>query len=459
MADHETVRAARESPVGDERDFVAEPFSHNERSGFEHFGHARSPLRSAVPNDDHRARLNRFGHDRFVGGGFAVENAGRSLEAGSFLSGDLRHRSALCQIPVEDLQVATRFEGRAKGADDFLSFAECRQFCQILGQCFTRYRQAVAVEVAFFQHPFHHGGYASDLEEVLHDVLAGGFQVGYKGHPIADALDVVDAQRKPERARNGDHMQHSVGAAAEGNDDRNRIFESPLRDDVARLQIEFQQIADRFAGTFHFCLLGPRGGGNTTVVGQGHAHRFDRGSHGVGGVHAATGTRSGAGFFNDLPVFGFFHFTDGSFAEGLEGRYDVQFAPRVAAGTDGTTVHQNGRTIQPTEGHHCTGHIFIASHYGDQRVVPLRRGDGFDTVGNDVARGERKAHAVGTHAHAVAHPNGVKDQPDQVLRIDVRLDLRSQPVKVHVAGIALPSGTYDAYLRLVEILVRQTDAV
>jgi len=55
VTDHETVRAAGEASVGDERDILAETASHHGTGGGKHFAHAGSAARSLVADDDHVA--------------------------------------------------------------------------------------------------------------------------------------------------------------------------------------------------------------------------------------------------------------------------------------------------------------------------------------------------------------------------------------------------------------------
>ena len=96
---------------------------------------------------------------------------------------------------------------------------------------------------------------------------------------------------------------------------------------------------------------------------------------------------------------------------------------------------------------------------GDQRVVPLRAHDGLDRVGDQIARRQRVAHAVGAHRQAVADADGVEAEPDETGGLHAFLDVCGQPIEVHVAGVALVPHAADADLRLLQIGVGQADAV
>jgi hypothetical protein len=54
---------------------------------------------------------------------------------------------------------------------------------------------------------------------------------------LAHALEVVDAPFHFGRMRDSQEVQHGIGRAAGGHDQRNGVFDRFLRDDVARLEI------------------------------------------------------------------------------------------------------------------------------------------------------------------------------------------------------------------------------
>ena len=58
------------------------------------------------------------------------------------------------------------------------------------------------MDVSLLVQVLEHRGRASDLVDVLHDVLARGLEVGNEGHAVADALEVLEVEldmRSPEK--------------------------------------------------------------------------------------------------------------------------------------------------------------------------------------------------------------------------------------------------------------------
>ena len=211
-------------------------------------------------------------------------------------------------------------------------------------------------------------------------------------------------------------------------------------------------MADGFTGVDAFVEFLFRLGGGAGGVGQGQAHALDEGGHGVGGVHAAAGAGAGAGVLDDGAAFIFGDGAGEGLAVALEGADHVEdFVLALdlgAAGLDGAAVdHQTG-AIDAPHGHDHAGHVLVAPGEGDQRVIPLGRHDGLDAVGDDVARLQRVAHAVGAHRDAVGDADGVEAHTDEVGFLDAIVNQFGEVVEVHVAGVAFPPDRGDADLGL-----------
>ena len=75
MADNETVCAAGETAIGDQRDFLAKTLAHNGGGGRQHFTHAGAAFGTLIADHDHVA-LDDIAAD-FLGEGQAIDsNAG-----------------------------------------------------------------------------------------------------------------------------------------------------------------------------------------------------------------------------------------------------------------------------------------------------------------------------------------------------------------------------------------------
>src|SRR5690606_18554285 len=101
-------------------------------------------------------------------------------------------------------------------------------------------------------------------------------------------------------------------------------------------------------------------------------------------------------------------------AVALESRHDIELvAARSATRLDGAAIDHDRRAIEPAHGHEAAGHVFVAARDRDQGVVPLAAHHGFDGVGDQVARLERVAHALGAHRDTVADAHGVEPHANQ----------------------------------------------
>ncbi len=147
-------------------------------------------------------------------------------------------------------------EGPIQRRDDLLAVIQAGYAGEVFGNGFTGHRQAVTVEEAVVQQVFHDRRYAADVVQVLHDILAAGFEIGETRGPIADALEVFQGQGHADRARHRNQVNHGVGGTAENDDQHHGVFERLARHDVAGPDVLFQQVPDGLARLQAFLLLG-----------------------------------------------------------------------------------------------------------------------------------------------------------------------------------------------------------
>jgi hypothetical protein len=97
VRDHETVGCTRESAIGNECNFVAEPLAH-ERCGYgEHLAHSWSTNGAFVANHYDVARHNCVRTDRSEGGLFRIKDARWAAVMSALVTGELHDRTFGCQ--------------------------------------------------------------------------------------------------------------------------------------------------------------------------------------------------------------------------------------------------------------------------------------------------------------------------------------------------------------------------
>ena len=163
--------------------------------------------------------------------------------------------------------------------------------------------------------------------------------------------------------------------------------------------------------------------------------------------------------FYHILQFDRFDAPGGIFTQGFKGRDDIQFTITQLAGFDGAAIDHDGRAVQACQRHEGTGHVLVTADHGGYTVIPLGADNRFNTVGNQIAAGQGAAHAVSTHADAIADPDSMENQTHQVLILHALLDDFRQVIQVHVAGVAFPAGAGNADLRLFQVFAGQADAM
>jgi hypothetical protein len=68
-------------------------------------------------------------------------------------------------------------------------------------------------------------------------------------------LEIINGEGNVHRSRHGNQMKHGVGGTAQGCNHDHGVFKRFAGHDVARFQIEFEQIEDGSAGAKTFVEL------------------------------------------------------------------------------------------------------------------------------------------------------------------------------------------------------------
>ena len=179
-------------------------------------------------------------------------------------------------------------------------------------------------------------------------------------------------------------MKHRIGAPTERHDDRHRVFKRFAGHDIARLQVEFQQIANGQCGPIAFVFLGWILRRNRGRIRQRHAQGFDGRSHGVGRVHAPASPCSRTGVSHDALAGLVVDLTCEILTIALECRDNVQRMSIPLASSNRSAVNHQRRTIQSPHRNQTPWHVLVTTRDGDQSIVPLATHDRFDRIGNQI---------------------------------------------------------------------------
>lgn len=121
--------------------------------------------------------------------------------------------------------------------------------------------------------------------------------------------------------------------------------------------------------------------------------------------------------------------------------------------SDRATIYHQTWSIMPRHAHDYTGHVLVASCDCNARIVELSTCHGFDGIRYDLSSLQTKAHALATHSDAVRNANGVVLPSQHFLVLNRSFNCFTNVQKMHVARVALPPHTANAYLRIVLELV------
>ena len=86
------------------------------------------------------------------------------------------------------------------------------------------------------------------LVNILHDILAAGFQIGNEGSAVTDGLEIIQCQGNIHCMRHGQQMKNCVGAAAKCHNSSDGVFERFPCHDVPWLDVPFQKLQQCTAG-------------------------------------------------------------------------------------------------------------------------------------------------------------------------------------------------------------------
>ncbi|MCV7253114.1 hypothetical protein H7J86_13155 [Mycobacterium hackensackense] len=262
-----------------------------------------------------------------------------------------------------------------------------RDVGEVLGHGLAGDREAVTVQQPGIQQCLHHDGDTADLVDILHHVAAEGLDVGQVRNLLSDAGEVRERQLDLRLPRDGQQMQHGVCGTAERHHDGDGVLEGLFGQDVAGGDPAAQQLHDGLTGPARVLVAALVDGHRRSAAGQGHTERLGGRGHGVGGVHAATGTLARADRpFDDVHIRTR-HQPPRARPDRLEGVDDGDFLLRAVgqlgdARHDRAVVQEHRGEIEPGGGHQHAGNRLVAAGQQHGPVEALGLHDGLDAVGD-----------------------------------------------------------------------------
>jgi len=133
--------------------------------------------------------------------------------------------------------VAGGLDGVGEGADDVLVGGEVGHELGVLLQSLTGDGHSRAIKDALLEQVFDQAGGATDVVEILEDVLARGLEVSKERCAVRDGLEVVNGEGDANGVGDGNQVENSVGAATGDVDKDHGVLKSLAGNDVGRSDV------------------------------------------------------------------------------------------------------------------------------------------------------------------------------------------------------------------------------
>ena len=250
VADAEPPRATAEPAVGDERAVGAAAGTFQGGRDRQHLTHPRSTLGALVADHEHRAGLDRTGHDGLHRTVLTVEHTSCAFELLLLLgeSGDLHDRAAGSERAGEDDDASLLVQGLVERVHDHAVGGGRIELGQVLGHGLAGAGEDVAVQEAGIEEVLQHHRHPAHTIEITHVELAARLHVGDVGHLRRDAIEVLELEFDARLVRQRQQVEHGVGGSTEGRRDGNGVLEGLLGHDHAWGDTEAQHVHDGLAG-------------------------------------------------------------------------------------------------------------------------------------------------------------------------------------------------------------------
>ena len=155
--------------------------------------------------------LDLAGFDGGVAGVLGVEDARGAGVQDALVAGDLDDAALGGEVALEDDEAAGGLERVVDGIDDLL--VGCLDGVDgLFGEGLAGDGDQAAVDEACVEEPLREEARAACVLVVLGRVLAAGGEVADVRRAVADGVEVVDGEGDVELTRDGQQVQHGVGA-------------------------------------------------------------------------------------------------------------------------------------------------------------------------------------------------------------------------------------------------------
>ena len=161
----------------------------------------------------------------------------------------------------------------------------------VLGDGAARDGDAVAMQEAVVEQRLHQERYAANFEHVFGDITAARLQIRDIRCPFEDLGHVEQVEFDAALVRDGRKMQRRICRAARGRHHGGGIFQRLAGDDVARAQVELDQVHDLLARRHAEPVADFVRRGRAGRIRQREADRLGHRRHRVGGELGAAGAR------------------------------------------------------------------------------------------------------------------------------------------------------------------------
>ena len=258
------------------------------------------------------------------------------------------------------------------------------------------------------QQGLHQQRNAASLEQIFGDIAAARLQIRDIGRALEHFCDIEEIERDPAFVSDRRQVERGIGRAAGGGYHRGGVLQCLAGDDVARTQVEADEVHHLLAGDHAEPVAEFVRRRRAGRVRQRKADRLGHRRHGVGGELRTAGAGRRTGDLLQRLEIVVRHLADRMLADRLE---HVLHGDRLAlegAGQDRPAIDEDRRHVETAHRHHHARQRLVAAGEPDQRVIAVAAHRQLDGIGDHLARRQRRLHAFVTHGDAVGHGDGAE---------------------------------------------------